>query len=686
MDGSDPHQSMKSKDNAMLGGTTSQDVNVELTNLEAEKEKTKKEEELRNRDRANTVISFLDIKLSYRSHVGWDGTFILLLLLLLSGLSGYLVYVYSVHFANPLREGVWVYIVLTIAYFISTIFLLVKWKSVASDYTRRALAIHNPHSSNSIWLIYRETFINGKYYLLKLYLIELFESFNQLNNVIYVYLCSLPVESTSVLCLVLVIDSWVRAYEVLQRNTPERRDRQIKIDIVMDLLCMIVPLCIMKFRFQVPISIGDLILITLFPALCLFSKLRSIFREIVRLKSFNVVRHYQSSRASQIRRNRKSIYSVLETTKVAREQHNAVPIIVRKGFAGYNILYGIFMSIVVIIQLVSFQPDNNENLCDDKELRKYCEVNGTIACKPLLWKSCEVKTPFCTTVFVPKCNCAVLNVRKHNWTKFPSAINEMTALKIMQINHGRLQHIPNNINDKFDKLTQLDLSYNNISNVPESLSTMNLVTLKLTNNNIRSLPSVVWGNKYMFDLYLDNNDISKISSQIKDATDLRNLYLRNNSLIEIPDELFELNFGSLYLDGNRLQTISGKIGNLESVLYLSFNNNKNISTVPGEIGNLKLLQELDLRNNAIATLPDSIKKLKQLGYTYLHGNPICTSGWLDKEKEIKEIVEKSPEAGCKKQCSKYCQDSWRDRNTGIKTCVSGCNSKECDYQNGVCSA
>ena len=91
-----------------------------------------------------------------------------------------------------------------------------------------------------IWLIYRETFINGKYYLLKLYLIELFESFNQLINVINVYLCSLPVEYSSVLCLFLGIDSWVRAYEVLQKNTPERRDRQIKIDIVMDLLCMII--------------------------------------------------------------------------------------------------------------------------------------------------------------------------------------------------------------------------------------------------------------------------------------------------------------------------------------------------------------------------------------------------------------------------------------------------------------
>ena len=66
--------------------------------------------------------------------------------------------------------------------------------------------------------------------------------------------------------------------------------------------------------------------------------------------------------------------------------------------------------------------------------------------------------------------------------------------------------------------------------------------------------------------------------------------------VEIPDELFELKLGTLYVDGNKLQTISSKIGNLENLLYLSFNNNNNISTVPDEIGNLKLLKELDLRN------------------------------------------------------------------------------------------
>ena len=117
MDGSSPQRSTESEDHATLGGTTSQDVNVELTNLAAEKERTQKTKKKReNRHRANTVISFQDIKFSYCSHVGWDGTFVLFLLLLLSGLSGYLVYKYSVKFSHLLREWVIVYVILTIAY------------------------------------------------------------------------------------------------------------------------------------------------------------------------------------------------------------------------------------------------------------------------------------------------------------------------------------------------------------------------------------------------------------------------------------------------------------------------------------------------------------------------------------------------------------------------------------------
>ena len=87
-------------------------------------------------------------------------------------------------------------------------------------------------------------------------------------------------------------------------------------------------------------------------------------------------------------------------------------------------------------------------------------IASSVTCKEtLLWESCEVETPFCGTMFNATCNCAVLNVRKHNWTEFPKELFEMDALKSMKINHGPLQEIPNNINTKFDKVSELDFSF-----------------------------------------------------------------------------------------------------------------------------------------------------------------------------------------------------------------------------------
>ena len=167
--------------------------NIELPNAtiremeeEVPREKEKKNEKkgkTRTRKRANTAILLKDINISYCSHVGWDGTFVLFFLLVLSGFSWYLVYEYTVHLRRFDREWVWIYIVLGVLYILTIIFLLKTWKSVARDYTRRAVTGRDPHrGAAGIIHFYRETFINGKYYLWKLYFIELLESFNQLNN------------------------------------------------------------------------------------------------------------------------------------------------------------------------------------------------------------------------------------------------------------------------------------------------------------------------------------------------------------------------------------------------------------------------------------------------------------------------------------------------------------------------
>ena len=63
-----------------------------------------------------------------------------------------------------------------------------------------------------------------------------------------------------------------------------------------------------------------------------------------------------------------------------------------------------------------------------------------------------------------------------------------------------------------------------------------------------------------------------------------------------------------------------------------------------------------------------------------------TNGWLDENKNVKEMIEKSGAlesgaAGCKAQCSIYCQD----RYIGNNFCGRTCNFKACKFDGGDCT-
>eukprot|EP00944_MAST-04C_sp_MAST-4C-sp1_P010085 g10085.t1 len=304
---------------------------------------------------------------------------------------------------------------------------------------------------------------------------------------------------------------------------------------------------------------------------------------------------------------------------------------------------------------------------------------------PLWEKRCMVKTPFCGKLFEPTCNCAVLNVQGHNWSSLPKGVLDMSALKKMQINHGALRELDEDFDKHFAKLVFLDLSYNRLHIIPTSLGNLDLNAIKLANNQLSSIPDSVWGLNQLFWLELDNNNISQISSTIANAKSLTRILSSNNTLVEVPHELFNLNVVSLFLDGNNLTSIPEHIGKLKTLRNLKLQNN-NISHVVGSMQNLVNLDNIDLRNNRIESIPeDAVGGWISLNYIYLDHNPICSNGWLDTAPTVKEIVKQSNNrgAGCRAQCSLYCQD--RLLKMKLEMCLRECNSKSCSYDGGRCS-
>jgi hypothetical protein len=305
---------------------------VELTEEIVTSPKTRKEQ--------------IDINITFCTYVGWDGVLVVLFSLGIAGLFVYITFLYTKNFQLWHRPFVWVFMVFAVLYTLLTLLYLFTWKKIATYYSKTNSKNKKDRRNQSLVgeiLRFRNMFnVNGIFFLRKFYLFEFIESINQIVNLATVYLCTLPVEVTASLCILLAIDAFYRAYHLRQPNTIARRDRQIKIDICIDFLCVALPLCVIWFGYNIPISIPEMLQIMFWPTLSIFSKLRSIFREIIRVRTDNAILREQNQLASKLNRNRRSIFRASNSVEISKQQQKRMPKAISAAFCIYNVVYGLF--------------------------------------------------------------------------------------------------------------------------------------------------------------------------------------------------------------------------------------------------------------------------------------------------------------------------------------------------------
>ena len=225
----------------------------------------------------------------------------MLLLLFPLGISGvfiYITFLYTKGIQAWHRQWVWVFMVMASLYAFLPLFFCLRWKKIAkkqfrgaSNSVRKRLLIGSICHFKSLFKL------NGKYFLWKLYYFEFLESINQILNMMSIYLCTLPVQATSTFCAILSLDALHRGYQLRQPNTVARRNRQVKLDMIVDFICVALPLCSLWFIFQTPISVTEMIQVTAWPSFCLYSKTRSVSSAFVRVRvvSSDVVRVVSSA-------------------------------------------------------------------------------------------------------------------------------------------------------------------------------------------------------------------------------------------------------------------------------------------------------------------------------------------------------------------------------------------------------
>ncbi|KAM4697985.1 protein flightless-1 homolog [Rhinophrynus dorsalis] len=184
-------------------------------------------------------------------------------------------------------------------------------------------------------------------------------------------------------------------------------------------------------------------------------------------------------------------------------------------------------------------------------------------------------------------------------------LRQLPAMVALQTLHLRnTQRIQSNLPTSLEGLTYLsdvDLSMNDLSRVPECLYT--LVNLKRLN--------------------LCSNQISELSLCIDQWSQLETLNLSRNLLTSLPSAICKLaKLKKLYLNSNKLDFDGipsgiGKLCNLEEFMA----SNNNLELIPESLCRCSKLRKLVLNKNRLVTLPEAIHFLTDLEILDVRENP-----------------------------------------------------------------
>lgn len=207
-----------------------------------------------------------------------------------------------------------------------------------------------------------------------------------------------------------------------------------------------------------------------------------------------------------------------------------------------------------------------------------------------------------------------------NAEMFVGLENSLMELKLSQNKITNIGNIPL----KLTQLRRLDLSHNNIVDIPRNAfdGVENLVYLNLSNNHhLAPMPSSIINPLTKLQSFdLSNVGLRTVQSDLfSKSPNLKTIFLRNNKISELADGTFSnlRNLTNVDLSFNNIMTIRpGTFINAMNIRFLSLKGNQ-LSAFKGEIFNTGTgLEELDISDNQLSYLfPTSFRihpRLKRL--------------------------------------------------------------------------
>ncbi|WP_448697836.1 TIR domain-containing protein [Mucilaginibacter sp. AW1-3] len=215
-----------------------------------------------------------------------------------------------------------------------------------------------------------------------------------------------------------------------------------------------------------------------------------------------------------------------------------------------------------------------------------------------------------------------LDLSYNNISEIIPEISKLTKLKILKLHSCHLKSIPKEL-FLLKELRCLDLGWNEISKLPPGIEELkHLEILDLEHNNLSQFPIGICQLLNLQHLELGSNKIPSISPRINNLTCLKTLRIDNNVLSTVPYEIGGLkNVWSFNFEGNQLDSLPNCFFDLPLLKELKLDDNQ-LTKLPDSVFQLTALEHLELKNNRLQEIPSSIALLQSLKFLYIEGNNI----------------------------------------------------------------
>eukprot|EP00878_Enallax_costatus_P026031 GHUV01027903.1.p1 GENE.GHUV01027903.1~~GHUV01027903.1.p1 ORF type:complete len:599 (+),score=189.93 GHUV01027903.1:562-2358(+) len=169
-------------------------------------------------------------------------------------------------------------------------------------------------------------------------------------------------------------------------------------------------------------------------------------------------------------------------------------------------------------------------------------------------------------------NLTAVNASGNHLTAVPTGLRAASSLAVLNLGRNQLTDI--SAVAGLQSLKELDVSYNKLQALPESVGNLpRLSVLDAKNNQISGLPAALGTATALLELKLGFNRITELSGSMGMLVNLKTLDLRNNLLQALPDTLCGLQLVLLDLTNNSLSRLPPALGHMTSLRSLPLDGN-----------------------------------------------------------------------------------------------------------------